>query len=383
MRMTDKLRPIAVEEYSKAFAKKVCTGFFANQSSISGKQILSFCNVYQVNLFILYKLFDRWQHETAKLKSPYFDYVRPEVQQALTVFMNTLSQHISIKQEDFEPLVVKSVADTLRLMLAPMDFFKTQLTHNQVVRVSRLREMQKYIHLNKFLFTELIERLESIYGEEVDWEKAVSILSDVYQFHKGNLDAAEPLVEIFSKKVPLYVEDLTENPRTQIPLPSMNTTDALFESDIADRYSNGFNLPPSEQLGKDLAKIPANGNGHSTLGNGSAGRDVPLHQLYQTNQTLNEKMSNNVAENFLQRQLKLKITNIRESISLNQKFIFVGELFGGDANAFQRAIDEVEACPDAAEATVLLKTKYAGRFEWDFASEPVNDFLEIVERRFM
>jgi hypothetical protein len=379
--MNEKLRPIAVEEYSKAFAKKVCTGFFANQSTISGKQILSFCNIYQVNLFILYKIFDRWQNETAKLKSPYFDYNRPEVQEAMTVFMNTLSQHIAIKQEDFEPLVIKSVADTLRLMLSPMDFFKIQLTHNQIVRISRLKEMQKYIHLNKFLFKELIDRLESIYGEELDWEKAVSVLNDVYQLHKGNLDASEPLVEVFSKKVPLYVEDLKENPRTQIPLPNLNTTVSFFDSDITDRYSNGYNIPSADQLGKDMAKISSNGNGQNNIN--IANRDVPLHQLYHANQTLNDKVGENVAENFLQRQLKLKITNIRNSISLNQKFIFVGELFGGDANVFQRAIDEVEACPDAAEATLLLKTKYAGRFEWDFASEPVNDFLEIVERRFL
>ena len=150
--MNTKLKPIAVEEYSKAFAKKLCNAFFEKNEFINGKQILSFTNVYQVNLFILYKLFDRWQQETIKLKSPYFNFNSPEVMQALTVFMNTLSQHIFIRLEDFEPLVIRSVTDTLRLVITPYEFFKTQLTHHPIVKITRLREMSKYIHLNNLLF---------------------------------------------------------------------------------------------------------------------------------------------------------------------------------------------------------------------------------------
>ncbi|MBC8111961.1 MAG: hypothetical protein H7Y04_12945 [Verrucomicrobia bacterium] len=383
--MTEKLRPIAVEEYSKSFARKVCSAFFANQLLIGGKEILSFSNVYQVNLFIIYKIFDRWQQETGKLKSAYFDYSHPEVADAMTVFMNSLSQHIAVKQEDFEPLVARAVGDTIRLILTPYEFFKTQLSHYQVVRVERLKEMMKYVHQNKFILKELVDKLEAIYGEEVSWEKSVAVWNDVYQQHKHGLDSPDIVVEILSKKVPLYVEDLRENPRTSIPLPNLNLTSALFESNAIDRTL----YPPKEKEDKvkDTAKINANDN-ISYVGNGTNhvnGNDdgKKLHEIYQNGQpTVNEKAGENVADSFLQRQKKQKIDNIKTAVTLNQKFIFTGELFGGDAQMFHQALDEVESCRDYLTATSLLANKYAMKCEWDMHSPPVQEFLELVERRF-
>jgi hypothetical protein len=400
--MITKLKPIAVEEYSKAFAKKLCNTFFEAEEVITGKQILSFCHVYQVNLFILYKLFDRWQHEIDKLRSPYFDYNAPEVSQALTVFMNTLSRHIAIRQPDFEPLVVRAVGDTLKLTLTPYDFFKSQLTHDAVVRVGHLKEMQKYVHLNKALFQELITKLENMFGQEVEWNRTFAVWDEIYQRMQNQTDPAEPVMDLFAKQVPFAIEDLVDNPRQPATPPAFKPTENLFDADLLNRYANAANanysLPSLSDLGKDVANAktlePDNSffNGsrfnldlpdNTKKANGED-KNLPLHQLYQNNlPTLNDKLVEKNPENLVTQQRKLKIDSIRDAISLNQKFIFVGDLFGGDAALFQQVVEEIEQSPDFDQAMYLLKARYAAQFEWDFNSEAVQELMDIVERRFI
>jgi hypothetical protein len=385
--VVDKLKPIAVEEYSKAFTKKLCAAFFQDQEIIVGKQIVSFTAIYQVNLFILYKLFDRWQQETAKLRSPYFDYSHPEVQQALSLYMNTLSRHIAIRQEEFEPLVIRSVSDTLKLVLTPHDFFRGQLTHNPVVKVSRLREMLKYLHINKALLKQLTDSLESAFGEEIEWAKAVTLWDELYQHLRLTVEPSEPVIDLFNKKVLLHVDDLRENPRVQFPMPTFTPTDSLFDSELLDRLTNASQpgFPSTTELGIGINKDDAFNSSqttHTLHNDASEDVSLPLHEKFGSRQPiLNEKFEENVSENFLNKQLK--INSIHNAISLNQKFIFVGDLFGGDVTQFQSWVEVLDRASSKEEALQFIHENIASKYGWDFGTEAVQEFMEIVERRFI
>jgi len=378
--MNTKLKPIAVEEYSKAFAKKLCTAFFEENELINGKQILSFTNVYQVNLFILYKLFDRWQQETAKLKSPYFNYTKPEVMQALTVFMNTLSQHISIRAEDFEPLVIRSVTDTLRLVITPYEFIKTQLTHHPVVKITRLREMNKYIHLNNLLFKEYTDKLESTFGEEMDWDQALPLWTEMFPALQHKADDPAPIIEIFSKRLPIFIEDLYENVKGPVIPPMQLETESIFDQVSLNRFVSAANNDAPQSIYNNLDfkienEIKTNSE---TSKNG-----MSLYEQYKNgSSTLNDRFGENSADNFLKKQMKQKIENILNAISLNQKFIFTGDLFGGDANKFQYVVEELDKSSDLNEALSLTQ-KYSSQYNWEMESEPVHEFMDLVERRFL
>ncbi|NJN34635.1 MAG: hypothetical protein HC817_10645, partial [Saprospiraceae bacterium] len=84
----------------------------------------------------------------------------------------------------------------------------------------------------------------------------------------------------------------------------------------------------------------------------------------------------------LNKQQKQRITNIRNAITLNQKFIFVGDLFAGDATMFQQAINEIEDAADYEVALSILKERYALKYDWDLNSMAAKDLFEIIERRF-
>jgi hypothetical protein len=132
-----KLKELALESYSKAYARKAVADFFSAHELMQGKQILTFTEISQVNMFVLQHLFTTWQEETAKLQSPYFDYQAYEVKEALGQFMNTVSKHIAIRREHFEPLVIYAVKSTLVLLLAPQEFF-TQLIKKKALPLTLL-----------------------------------------------------------------------------------------------------------------------------------------------------------------------------------------------------------------------------------------------------
>ena len=108
--MDEKISLEAIALYSDAYAEKVLKRAFASKEKINGQDILSLCEVQQINLFIVRELFKGWKEETRKLKSPYFDYENAEVKEAMDNFMGTLSKNIAITRQHFAPLLKKAVS---------------------------------------------------------------------------------------------------------------------------------------------------------------------------------------------------------------------------------------------------------------------------------
>ncbi|MDP5139465.1 MAG: hypothetical protein NWP83_03230, partial [Spirosomaceae bacterium] len=121
--MTYKWDAQVAENYAKELAAKICEENFVDTDSLDGEQILSVTPVKQVNLLAIRLLYTRWQDETRRLESPYFDFGHPEVQYALAEFMNILSEFIAVRQREFEPLLVEAITNTLQLGLNPTEYF--------------------------------------------------------------------------------------------------------------------------------------------------------------------------------------------------------------------------------------------------------------------
>jgi hypothetical protein len=101
--MDEKISLEAIAQYSDTYADRILKGFFTSKEKITGSEILSLCNIQQVNLFVISELFKTWREENKKLRSPYFNYDQPEVKEAMENFMMLLSKNISIDQAHFAP----------------------------------------------------------------------------------------------------------------------------------------------------------------------------------------------------------------------------------------------------------------------------------------
>lgn len=81
--------------------------------------------------------------------------------------------------------------------------------------------------------------------------------------------------------------------------------------------------------------------------------------------------------------LKLKpIDDLKSGIGLNEKFLFIRELFNNDHLAYAEAIEQLNACTNIAAAEQIIANKLLPQYGWDLETEATVSFLHLVFRRF-
>ena len=79
------------------------------------------------------------------------------------------------------------------------------------------------------------------------------------------------------------------------------------------------------------------------------------------------------------RMEKAKLTDLRKAFTLNDRFRFCRELFGGDEQRMSRVVSELNEICSYKTSLAHLKSVT----DWDFKNDSVLDFLKLVERRFL
>lgn len=72
------------------------------------------------------------------------------------------------------------------------------------------------------------------------------------------------------------------------------------------------------------------------------------------------------------------VKDVRSAISLNDRVLFIRELFGGDAGLFQKAVDDINAMGSLDEMVAYVNERHPG---WDFDSDTVYRLMMAVRRK--
>ena len=333
----------ALDQYCQTFSERVVREVYAHQPRVSGPDILSLSPVKQVNFFVIMALFDQWQQEIDRLESPYFDYDHEEVQVALEEFMNTLSQHISVTEPQLHPLLVTATRDALLLMLSPVEYFQGVLDRLRRERLyaEDVKGWIKYVKINRAPLDRLSDRVAGSNGSGVSADEAAQLL----RARAAELPTELPFEyrQEFSQVVPLSEDDLLEASREAPPEP--------------EPTSNFAEPAPLES-------------------SSSSSEDPPVPR------TLNDELTPGQRATLVDLHQQQKIANIKSYIGVNQRFMFIRELFGNNADAYNEALDELEQQNTYIEAFNHLRNQYAQPNRWKMDSEEVVEFLEIIAKRF-
>jgi hypothetical protein len=385
--MAAKLNLSAIEDYAKRYAEKLCDEFFARNTTINGQQVLNLSNIGQVNMFVVAELFDKWKRDTEQFKSPFFNFGNDAVKEALQGFMNTVSQNISIKREDFEPLLTGATQKTLGLLLDPEQHFDGLIRDmpDFQLTASDLKQITKYTRIHKGIPQSISERMAG--QESVYVSQALSWLSE--SIENGTLEDTDKYWEQFSSKIPVGKDDFIKKPEyIAPPAPAvveetgnkMSMTTSFFDFDDEDDKETP--LPTVESIKKTVAEVAPAEVPTPT--------PVPTHEL-----TLNDNFSNELptVNDILKRetstetyaeyfQNKMPVASIADAVSLHQKFTFIAKLFDGDLNSYNAAIAELDQCLTFGEAKNIMNRKLAPKFNWIMAAEEADEFLDLVNRKF-
>jgi hypothetical protein len=377
-----KLDLSAIENYGHQYAKKVCDDFYNRMTTINGQQILKLSNVAQVNMFVVSDLFERWKADTEIFKSPFFNFEHQEVKDALKTFMNTVSQHIMVKREDFEPILSSAVNRTLVLLLDPSKHFDEYVREspNFTLTKERLAQLSKYTKINGHVSKALTEKLGD--EQKVYVTTALSWLNDIAE--KGEFENPDKYLEMFSTTVPLSKEALIKSTAEKVVVQdnsSLKMQQSFFDID-----------PDDEELDDEDAPLPTVAQVQARFEQEGPIADVKLPGLDRLNDTFTDDLP--TVNDLLKKEVinsgtplsdlafSRPIRSIVDGVSLNQKFVFIGRLFEGDINAYNKAVEDLDNCINFTDAKNLMNKALAPKYNWIMAAEEANDFLEVVGRKF-
>lgn len=349
--MDEKISLEAIGAYGDAYADKISKSFFSSRNRISGAEILSLCNVPQINMFVVRELMLTWREETKKLKSPYFDYEDAEVKEALKNFMTVLSNHISVSEEYFVPLLKKAVRQTLLVVFNPYDFFSILVTGtNNKIELPQFKDEIRYLKINKAPLARLVEKLEEKGLKELSGNEAFAILDQILEEVGFTPEDLDEHIRQFSLTLPLDPASFFPVKERTLPV---NEPELLNES-----QAPRDNKPKPDR--KMYVEEPAGTKDESTF--------KPI-----LNDRIQPVSRPAVYNNFQ------KINSIKDHLTINQKFMFTKVLFYGDFESFSRTVDELDQLPDVEAAMQYLEKQSVN---WDRESKEFHEFMEMVEKRF-
>jgi hypothetical protein len=331
--MENTLRRDIMKEYSRKFAEEVSGKFFADHDKLESKDVMKAQKIRQVNLFVVKNLYDQWQREADRLKSPYFNYTSSEVQEAMQNFMNTLSHHIALDRTTYLELLEKSTEETLVLIFTPYDFFLRLLKdydHNDIP-VKYLSYVRKYIKINPFLLQHLLDILDEQGKSEINKNEIQEWLDKALERTNESPEDVEPYLAQFSEIQPLTLEEIYGDERDRNKVKKEN------------------DKPDKQEEKKSMHKP-----------------------------TLNDLLQKDEVPTLADLHRKAKIEDIKENLSINQRYMFVNNLFNGSEEAFNRTIEHIESVATSEEAISFLTHKFSN---WDHESQEVAEFLDLVKRR--
>ncbi|WP_159469590.1 hypothetical protein [Dyadobacter sp. 3J3] len=375
--MPNSLNPNALNQYASRFTATVLNEVYRNQAVVKGSELLKLTPVRQVNLGVLNRLFDQWKNNAQAFRSIYFDFESEEVKAALQAFMNTVSQNISVKRADLEPLLLDSVKDTITLIYTPEVYFEDKLRAmpESVFTAEKAEQLSKYTQIHNGIAKALAQRLSESNSDSVYMTQVIGWLYEV----KSNaeiLDDVTPYVSKFSQILDLDSSELlpVNNPvYPPAPTGGRQEPKSFFDSALSEIDAIKPSMPsasPVPQRAEPGVEILSN---------------IVSQTHSSERESLNSRFKVDVqkpSEENRYGNVQVKVESIAGSIPLGQRFMFVNQLFSKNSEHFDKAIYELDLVKSYEEAENLIWHRYASKYAWDVNGEAVLALLNIVKRKF-
>jgi hypothetical protein len=404
--MSNKFNTNALNEYSKSYARRVAADFYSAHPTISGKQILNLTPIQQVNLFVVSTLFDKWKGEVEKFRSPFFDFSNPEVEEALRSFMNVVSQHIAVRREHLEPLLADATRRTLIALFDPR-YYYDDLLRNQpdfTLTADNLKHVTRYTQVNKLIPHALEQKMNG--RPFVYVNQALGFLDEILTQRTQDLERPDKYVALFSEKVAM---DLSTLLRSQVTDNFAPAAKSFFDLEDEAPKQNPALVPPAPPAPVAsprpvVAEVatPAEAirsSGPVVLNGSSYDADTAVNTPTETTTpaaqpsvvpadapplSITVSAPTPAPEGIatLGDSLQKASGSLAKSISLNQKFRFINQLFNGSAEAYNEALAELDQMTSYGQALDLISYRYANQFMWNMDSDEVSELVDILKRRF-
>ena len=200
---------------------------------------------------------------------------------------------------------------------------------------------------------------------------AVTVANQFNQFEaafKNNI--TEPVVEekiveilqVDEAEIEAELEEIKRNAESLQKISVHNKPHIVFEpeDDIPTlMHQQDYKAEPKKQdIGKEINESAA--NNHASVN----------EKLKQSKIDLGDTLT------------EAPVRYLRKEIGVNDRYLFINELFRGDEVAYERSIKTINSFSIFAEAEYWIQRELKVKNGWDAGNEMVEQFYQLVKRRF-
>ena len=136
-----------------------------------------------------------------------------------------------------------------------------------------------------------------------------------------------------------------------------------------------MNVSPNDFIFDEYAAIPT-----LELNDNKATNRVPQYIYKEANEVNNQFKEHKVEVAHLLENTHIK--DLKKAISINERYLFINDLFKGDEHLFERSLKHIQNFSILPEATFWIERELKIPLQWSSKNEVVQLFDQLVKRRF-
>jgi hypothetical protein len=220
-------------------------------------------------------------------------------------------------------------------------------------------------------------------------QQLISKLNEQCEQNESALQMLFTLKQIEAELTQLHTITVTgrKNPGVSVVMPSMLPSHRIVEDYVQKVESPAKQVEPNFQAVEPVAVPP----GHAAW-MGDPLVEIPTLSHQPNNREINDLIGNSTSlndklksGNSLELGTVLKaspVKELRKAIGVNDRFVFINELFRGDEPMYERSIKTINNFRILPEAEYWMERELKIKLGWDDSREIVQHFYQLVRRRF-
>jgi hypothetical protein len=248
----------------------------------------------------------------------------------------------------------------------------------------------------KEILNSLNQSIGALEGGELNVDQLEEVLQDARELHERiailqymsilpkEEDSKTPVEVVVEKvpspaKKPMNFQFAFDDSEPITPTNQINLLDAIQEEEVpmqaTERTIKSESIPSPIEKADPVEKTEVK---EQQVVKETLNEKLEDHQT----ESLNDKFSEQKEKVSLADRLgKKPIPDLVKAIGLNQKFLFMNDLFEGENNHYKEAINNLNNFASFIEADEYINTLRT-RHNWESSSHTVKEFVELVERRY-
>jgi hypothetical protein len=224
-------------------------------------------------------------------------------------------------------------------------------------------------------------------------QQLISKLNEQCELNESALQMLVTLKQIEAELTQLHTIIITgrKNPAVSVVMPAMSISHRVVEDYIQVKEKEARSQ--EVEAGYQTKTAPVVPSGHQVWMGGDPLVEIPTLSHQPNNREINDLVGNSNtsindrlksgSEAELGSVLKASpVKELRKAIGVNDRFVFINELFRGDEPMYERSIKTINNFRILPEAEYWMERELKIKLGWDDSRDIVQHFYQLVRRRF-